>query len=157
MVKSIKRACLLLLAALLLLTAGCGRESVSADLQAVYDAILQLPGSPEMMPLSDKRIGSYYGIDTARCPQAIAAVCEDGLRVDEIWLFEAGSETEAEQILTLAQSHLEQICEETKNYFPDQYAAAKQGRALRIGNYTALFVSPQAEAMERLFRESLGK
>ena len=142
------------LCALLLFTTACGQEKAQhADLQAVYDEIAKIPGQPEMMPLSAKKLSSYYGIDATACPQVIAMICADGLRVDEIWMIEAESEEQAERILTLAKSHIEQLCSETENYLPDQYAVAKQARALRIGSSAALFISPEAETMEELFRQ----
>lgn len=154
MARKTKALLLIALCVMPLFTAGCGQEkALHADLQAVYDEIAKLPEQPEMLPLSAKKLSSYYGIDADSCPQAIAAVCGDGLRVDEIWLFEASSEEQAEQILSVAQSHVEQVCSETENYLPDQYAVAKQARALRIGSSTALFISPDAEAMEEIFRQ----
>ena len=154
MARKSKALMLIALCASLLFAAGCGQaEPQHADLQAVYDEIAKLPDQPEMLPLSAKKLSSYYGIDADSCPQAIAAVCGDGLRVDEIWLFEAGSEEQAEQILAVAKSHVEQVCSETENYLPEQNAVAKQARALRIGNFAALFISPDAEAMETIFRQ----
>ena len=154
MARKTKTILLCALCALLLFSAACGRETAQhADLQAVCDEIAKLPDQPEMLPLSAKKLGSYYGIDADSCPQAIALTSGDGLRVDEIWHFEAESEEQAEQILALAKSHIEQVCSETENYLPEQYAVARQARALRIGKSTALFISPEAEAMEKLFRQ----
>ena len=60
---------------------------------------------------------------------------------------------QAEEILNIAKSHVEQVCSETENYLPEQYAVAKQARTLRIGSSAALFISPDAEAMEEIFRQ----
>ncbi len=178
--RKLKRIMMVLLAATLLMTAACGaeqpqtgeaapeessaaseaappaEEKAPADLQQVYEQICALPEMPEMLPMAEKRISSVYGIDTAQCPQAIIAVCGDGLRVDEIWLIEADSEESAEKLLALAEGRIEQVCSETENYLPDQYAVAKQAKALRLGCYTALFLSPDAERMEQIFRDSVG-
>ena len=149
-----KAVLLIVLAALLLFTGACGQEKVQhADMQAIRDEIAKLPGQSEMLPLSGKKIGSYYGIDADSCPQAIVLICAEGLRVDEIWLIEADSEEKAEEILSIAKSHVEQVCSETENYLPEQYAVAKQARSLRIGSSAALFISPDAEAMEKIFRQ----
>lgn len=152
--KTFRRFLLAGLALLFVFLAACSSAPQHADLQEVYGKILELPEMPEMISLSEKRIESYYGIDTASCPQAIVAICGDGLRVDEIWLIEAPSEKEAEHILDLASKRVGQVCDETENYLPEQYAVAQQARTLRTGCYVALFLSPDAEAMDEILQES---
>lgn len=149
--------CLLLLAALCLL-AGCGAKApATVDLPGVYDSIAQSAELPDMMALSEKRIANYYGIDPAACPQLLMYIAEDGLRVDEIWLIEAADEDAAKKLEELAASHRDQVCAETENYLPDQYAVAKDARILREGKTVALFLSPDAAAMEKQFRAAFGK
>lgn len=144
---------LMLIAALLL--AGCGQKSAAhADLQAVYDKIGSSIELPEMLALSEKDLENYYGIDPSACKQLIAAISDDGLRVDEIWLIETGSEKEAEALLALARSRIEQICAETENYLPDQYAVAKNAQALRVGASVGLFISPDAREMADIFTKA---
>ena len=153
MARKTKAVLLIVLAALLLFTAACGQEKVQhADMQAICDEIAKLPEQPEMLTLSAKKLGSYYGIDADSCPQAIVMICGDGLRVDEIWLIQAADEGAAEQLLALAQSRLDQLAAETENYLPDQYAVVRDSRALRVGSYVALLISPDAAEMEELFR-----
>ena len=142
---------LLLLLALLL--PGCGSKSAqTADLQRVYDEAVGGADCPEMLLLNEQRVKNYYGIDPAACRQLIMAVSDDGLRVDEIWLIQAADEAAAEQLLALAQSRLDQLAAETENYLPDQYAVVRDSRALRVGSYVALLISPDAAEMEELFR-----
>ena len=155
--KMLKAAIPVCLAVLMLFLAACGSEPAHADLQQVYEEISGLPEMPEMLSLTGKRLKNNYGIDPESCPQAIVAICGDGLRVDEIWLIEAGSEAEAENVLALAQSRVQQICAETESYLPDQYAVAKQARFLRIGNCVGMFISPDASAMEELFRQAFAR
>ena len=144
-----------LLLALALLLTGCGEKSAAhADLQAVYDEIGTRLELPEMLLLSEKNIENYYGIDPAACSQLIAAISGDGLRVDEIWLIETGSEKEAEALLALAKSRIEQICAETESYLPDQYAVAKNAQALRTGTSVGLFISPDAKEMADIFTKA---
>ena len=145
-----------LLLFLALLLSACGSKSVgTADLQQVYDEIAGRGVLPEMLLLNEQRIRKIYGIDPESCRQLIMAVSDDGLRVDEIWLFEAADEAAAEEILALALARIQQVCTETENYLPDQYAVAREGRALRIGTFVALFISPDAAEMEEIFRGAL--
>ena len=143
----------LLLAALLLSACG-GKGTASADLQALYDEISDSLALPEMLVLPEKRVQTYYGFDPAACKQLLVAVSDEGLRVDEIWLIEAADGKTAEDLLAAARSRIEQVCAETENYLPDQYAVAKGAEALRIGNSVGLFLSPDAKAMADLFTKA---
>ena len=150
-----KRTLLPVLLLLALLLSACGGKSAaSADLQAVYDEISGSLALPEMLLLPEQRIETYYGFDPAACKQLLVAVSDSGLRVDEIWLIEGADEKTAETILAAARSRIEQVCAETENYLPDQYAVAKGGEALRIGNSVGLFLSPDAKAMADLFTKA---
>ena len=144
---------MLLLAAALLLSA-CGGSPAAADLSAVYDSISDSLALPEMLVLPEKRVQTYYGFDPAACKQLLVAVSGEGLRVDEIWLIEAADAKTAEAILASARSRIEQVCAETENYLPDQYAVAKGAEALRVGNSVGLFLSPDAKAMAELFTKA---
>ena len=150
--------CLLLAAATLL--SACGGKSAPepahADLQALYDELLQLPDMPEMMPQGEKRIQKLYGIDPTACPQLVMAISKDGLLADEIWMIEAGSEEAAKELVALAESRVKQLCAELENYLPEQYAVAKKAQILQIGANMALFISPQAEEMAARFKQALG-
>ena len=147
---------LLLLLALLL--PGCGSKSAqTADLQRVYDEAVGGADCPEMLLLNEQRVKNYCGIDPAACRQLIMAVSDDGLRVDEIWLIEAGDEKAAEALLEAARSRIEQVCVETKDYLPAQYAVAKNAQALRIGCSVALFISPDAKEMAGIFTKAFQK
>ena len=148
----------LVLLCALCLFAGCGAKApATVDLQGVYEGIVQSNELPAMIALSEKRIQSYYGIDPSACPQILMYVAEDGLRVDEIWLIEAADEDAAKQLEELAASHRDQVCAETENYLPEQYAVARDARILREGKNLALFLSPDAAAMEKQFLATFGK
>ena len=137
-----------------LLTAACGKENAAADLGKLYEELNSGDDMPEMIPLSLKQMESYYGLDLSACPQFAAGICDDGLRVDEIWLVEAESAESAARILEAARAHVEQLCSETENYLPDQYVVARDARVLQIGNTVALLISPKAAEMEKNFSDS---
>ena len=80
--------------------------------------------------------------------------CEDGLRIDEIWLVETKDENEAKRIEEMAKKRVEQLMQETENYLPDQYAVAKQAEIMRKGKLIALFLSPDAAKMASLFKNA---
>ena len=153
MKKLTEAALLCALALLILLFPACGSAAGGdADLSALYAQMEEKFALPAMSALSERQLERYYGIDTAACPQLVVMQCDDGLRVDEIWLIQAADEGAAEQLLALAQSRLDQLAAETENYLPDQYAVVRDSRALRVGSYVALLISPDAAEMEELFR-----
>jgi hypothetical protein len=153
MKKLTEAALLCALALLILLLPACGSAAGGdADLSALYAQMEEKFELPAMSALSERQLERYYGIDTAACPQLVVMQCDDGLRVDEIWLIQAADEGAAEQLLALAQSRLDQLAAETENYLPDQYAVVRDSRALRVGSYVALLISPDAAEMEELFR-----
>ena len=153
MKKLTEAALLCALALLILLLPACGSAAGGdADLSALYAQMEEKFELPAMSALSERQLERYYGIDTAACPQLVVMQCDDGLRVDEIWLIQAADEGAAEQLLALAQSRLDQLAAETENYLPDQYAVVRDSRALRVGTYVALLISPDAAEMEELFR-----
>ena len=154
MTKTTKRILLAVLALMLTLLTACGgqKPAETADLTALYARLGEELELPEMIQLADKRLQSATGLDPAACPQLIAAICGEGMRVDEIWLVEAADEDAAQAVQELAQARVTQVCAETENYLPDQYAVASQARIVCIGRYVALFISPDASAMEDLFR-----
>lgn len=151
--------CLVLALSAVCLLSACGEKPAPApvkiDCAALYDQLLALPDMPGMIPVSEKRVRNYYGIDPESCPQLVMAVCEDALRVDEIWLIEAGSEEAAQELVKLAESRITQITAETENYLPEQAAVVKAGKVLQSGANVALFISPQAEEMSALYQKAL--
>ena len=148
--------CAALILALLCCLPACGAEKAPVDLEPLYAELITLGDAPEMIRLADKKLQRLTGVDPAACPQAIAAVCGEGLRVDEIWLVRAQDETSAKAVQALAESRLSQICSETENYLPDQYAVARKARILRLGSYVGFFLSPAAEEMESSFLKAVG-
>ena len=138
------------------LCTACGTQpkQSSVDLQEIYEQFLEEGSVPEMSLLSSERVKKLYGIDTSVCPQAIFATCNDGLRIDEIWLVEAETQDAAEEIETIARGRVNQLLHETENYLPDQYAVAKQAEVLRNGKTVALLISPDATKLAALFEKA---
>ena len=159
--KNLRNPLLCLTLALALLLAACGSSPASppapvhADLSALYEQLCALPDSGETQLVSEKRLRNFYGIDPDTCPQVILAQSSDTLRADEIWLIEAGSETQAEELYALAQSRIEQLGREMKDYLPEQYAVVQKAVLVRSVCYVGLFISPASETMAEQFQQAL--
>ncbi len=144
-------AILLVLAAVLALS-GCGEAPKSADLTALYEACLEI--MPEMNTLDNDTMLNFLGIDAAQHPQAIAALCTDGMRTDEIWLIEAKDEAARKELEELAANRLQAKGDESVTYSPEQYAIVQKAQVLVEGNYIALLVSPEVDALAEAFTEA---
>ena len=48
-------------------------------------------------------------------------------------------------------ARLDSVMGQAQNYDPESFAIAQQCRVQKNGNYVALFISPQHEAMEQIF------
>ena len=128
-----------------------GTAVKQVDMQVFLAQLKEKIAMPEMITLSEKRMESYYGINKEVCSQSIVLICEEGTRIDEIWLLVAKDGNSAEKLFETAGKRIEQLCKETENYLPDQYSVVKDGVVCRNGNNVALFISPDAKAMGDFF------
>lgn len=138
-----------------------GGETVAADpaalnMQEIYEIMAAAENMPELLPLDADMQLNFFGIDSADCVQAVAAICSDSLRTDEIWLIEAVDAEALQRIQTLAENRLTAKAEESITYSPEQYAIVQKAVVVTQGNYFALLVSPKVEALETLFRNAAG-
>ena len=140
---------LLLAFSLVLSLAACGgktEETKDVDLKALYASIEgQLP---QMLVLEGDLLTNFLGINASDYPQVVAAICAEGLRVDEVWLVETSGEDSMEAAKTLAESRLKARAEETVDYNPEQYAIVEKAELFTIGNYLILLVSPDVENLK---------
>lgn len=129
---------------------------VALDVQEVYTKVGQAVEMPEMLALNESLMLDYCGIAAEDVKQAIVYICADSLRTDETWLIEAVDEAAAKRIVDLANARLKTKGDESITYSPEQYAVVEKAQLLQQGNYIALFVSPDAEAMANVFRQEAG-
>lgn len=130
--------------------------AVEMDMQEVYTKVGQTVEIPEMLALNESLMLDYCGIAAEDVKQTIVYICADSLRTDEIWLIEAVDDAAAKRIVDLANARLKTKGDESITYSPEQYAVVEKAQLLQQGNYIALFVSPDAEAMANVFRQEAG-
>ena len=144
-----KMIALLLICALVLSLAACGgktEEPKNVDLKALYAS---LEGQlPQMLVLDGDLLTNFLGINASDYPQVIAAICAEGLRVDEVWLVETSGEDSMAVAKTLAENRLKARAEETVSYNPEQYAIVEKAELFTMGNYLILLVSPDVENLK---------
>lgn len=144
---------LLLLMAAALPACGKAEEAKVVDLNAVYDSFSQV--LPEMMVLDEDTMLNFLGIEGEDCLQVIAAVSTTGLEADEIWLIQAKDDAALTELQELAQIRLQAKQDELEFYLPEEYLVAKEGKVLTHGNYLALLVSPDVEALQTVFEDAV--
>lgn len=143
---------LLLAAALLLALAGCSGKKTSeapVDLKNVYQQMQEK--LPRMMELDETMQLNLLGIRSEDCAQAVVAIFADGLQADEVWLLEAKDAAALERLTEKANSRVAAKLDETEFYLPEQYAVVKQAQLITRGNYLALLISPDVEALQTIF------
>ena len=149
-----KRLIALLLVILTLCLAGCGgkEQAVEMDAQAVYES---MEGTlPEMLVMDEAMMLNFCGIKAEQCAQVVVAVCSDGLRADEVWLIEAADEAALKELEGLAEGRLTRKGEESITYSPEQYEVVKKAEVITAGNYLAVLVSPDVDALVDIFNDA---
>ncbi len=152
MKKLIAIICLVL--TFLLAMGGCAAPVAEMDMQAVYEEITQEIQMPQMLVLDESLMLDYCGIRKEAVNQAVVMICADSLRTDEIWLLEAVDAAAAKDLMELADKRLGKKGEESITYSPEQYKVVEKAKCLQAGNYIALFVSPDSEAMAKVFQKA---
>ena len=140
---------LLLAFVLVLSLAACGgktEETKDVDLKALYASIEdQLP---QMLVLDGDLLTNFLGINASEYPQVVAAICGDGLRVDEVWLVETSGEESMAVAKALAENRRKARAEETVSYDPEQYDVVEKAELFTKGNYLILLISPDVENLK---------
>ena len=149
-----KILCVLLM---VLLLAGCAEHPVALNMEAVYEEIGKSVALPQMLELDADMMLDYCGIKGEDVSQAKVLICADSLRTDEIWLLEAVDANAADRLVKLAEGRLTQKGEESITYSPEQYKVVEKAQLIQVGNYIALLVSPDAEAMAQVFNQAAAK
>ncbi len=130
-------------------------EVQNIALEGVYNDCAAL--MPEMLALDEGMLLDYCGVSAADCAQFYVSICSNSLRTDEIWLIEATDSDALKRISDLAQVRLQAKGEESITYSPEQYAIVQKAKTVTVGNYFALLVSPDVDALEATVNAAFGK
>lgn len=147
-----KAISLILVFSMMLLLAACGgktEEVASIDVNALYESYSQY--MPEMFYPDEDTMLNFLGISTEDCVQYKVAVCAEGMRADEVWLIEAKDAAALENLRQLAETRIQAKLDETVSYVPDQYVIVEKAQLLVQGNYLALLISPEVDALKAGF------
>ena len=76
---------------------------------------------------------------------------DGGIFPDEVVIVKAVDPAAAGRVEACLNARLDSVMGQAQNYDPESFAIAQQCRVQKNGNYVALFISPQHEAMEQIF------
>jgi len=142
---------LMLALCLTLCMAACGgKEDVAdVDVNAIYESYAQY--MPDMFYPDEDTMMNFLGISLEDCVQYKVAICAEGMRSDEVWLIEAKNASALKNLQELAQTRIQAKLDETVSYAPDQYVVVEKAVVLTKGNYLALLISPEVDALKAGF------
>ena len=146
-----------LIAALIvcLLLAGCaGSPAKTADLSAVQTALSQAYDLSGMMTLSEDDLLDMYGIKMEDVKQSVALIARTSTSADEILLFEGKDKDAASRLKAQLDKRYQAKLNEAKDYLPDEYAKISACKVTETGNFVALIVSAEAEAMAKIYQDA---
>lgn len=124
--------------------------------EKIVDEIKHKCNLPEMEELSLYQMGELYGIKEKDVAYFSALKASDSLVKDEIIVIQAMDEGEACSVHDCLQKHYENVLEESKEYLPDEYQKVKNCAVVKDGVYVRLFISDDAEVMNKIY-ESYNK
>lgn len=145
-----KKRAVWVLAALLLLAAGCGgqkdgAETAEVSLNSLYAGMEETCGWEEgyMAEIEGELLEGYYpGLSEIPAKQLIARVPAMSSDVNEVVLIQCETEEAAEAAAAIFQARIDAQAEGGA-WYPESLEAWKSAKALREGTYAALIASGQ--------------
>lgn len=146
-----KKRAVWVLAALLLLAAGCGgqkAETADVSLNTLYAAMAEECGWEEgyMADVEGELLEGYYpGLSEIPAKQLVARVPAMSSDVNEVVLIQCETEEDAEAAAAIFQARIDAQAEGGA-WYPESLEAWKRAKALQNGTYAALLASGQHQA-----------
>lgn len=158
-----KKRAVLVLAALLLLAAGCGggqadggAETAEVSLTDLYAGMEAVCGWGEdyMTSVEGELLAEYYpGLSEVPAKQLMVRVPAMSSDVNEIVLFQGQAEEDTEHAAAILQARVDAQVEGGA-WYPETQAAWEKAKVLRQGTYAALIASGEfQESLEEQFNQ----
>jgi len=136
--------------------AACGgAKALDVDVEQLLSDMATKVGWKDMMTMSSKHLKNLYGIAEADVVKFSGVMKNDGITADEILLIEAENETKADALKEKLQARLKNKANEAKDYLPEQYAVIEKAEIKQKGQYLALLVSPDVDALSKLWEAAM--
>ena len=140
----------LLATAILFAAVGCGSENGgkdevrTVDISSAAQALaVEITFEDEIAPIDDEAVRYLYDL-----PDGVKAAVysSSGATAEELALFDAGDESTAKAVLSVAREHIQSQLESFKNYNPDETDKLEKAVVKQFGQYVALCVTSDAGA-----------
>lgn len=136
--------------------AACGgAKALDVDVEQLLSDMATKVGWKDMMTMSSKHLKNLYGIAEADVVKFSGVMKNDGITADEILLIKAENETKADALKEKLQARLKNKANEAKDYLPEQYAVIEKAEIKQKGQYLALLVSPDVDALSKLWEAAM--
>ena len=121
-----------------------------AQIQAEIKSSLSVSGA---MDLDAGAISSLYGIESGDMAQATGFVVMEGTFPHEAVMVEAKNADAAQRVENLLKVKHTSFVEQSKGYDAENYALAQKCKVVRNGNYISMFLTPDYEAMQTVYKK----
>ena len=146
----------ILLVCLVFGLAACGgAKALDVDVEQLLSDMAAKVGWKDMMTMSSKHLKNLYGIAETDVVKFSGVMKNDGITADEILLIEAENETKADALKEKLQARLKNKANEAKDYLAEQYAVIEKAEIKQKGQYLALLVSPDVDALSKLWEAAM--
>ena len=105
------------------------------------------------MDLDAGAISSLYGIESGDMVQAVGFVVMEGTFPHEAIMVEAKNAEAAARVENLLKVKHTSFVEQSKGYDAENYALAQKCKVVRNGNYISMFLTPDYETMQAVFKK----
>lgn len=109
----------------------------------------------ELRGITAQELETYYDLSSGDYVQFSGLISGIGTSAQEIIFIEAKDANIASMILEKAELRLEEKLRQAEGYLPEEYALIEKGIVRKDGNYVALFVAPDVEAVELSYEEQI--
>lgn len=150
-----KKRAVWILAALLLLAAGCGGQekengpaSAEVSMNSLYASMAEACGWEEgyMTPVEGELLEEYYpGLSELPAKQLIVQVPAMSSDVNEVALFQGETEEDAEKAAAIFQARIDSQVDGGA-WYPETMESWKKAKVLQNGTYAALIASGEHQA-----------
>ena len=153
-------AALICALALMLLFCSCSDDSGSSGraLTDVFSEIKSACSLDNVLEFTDAAsLDRYYGIAAEDVSEFAGCISKMSTDQTEIVLIKASDKDAAGRISEALQNKYRSKLQENRNYSPEQYAMIENGVLETNGLYVSMIVAPDAEAINKLYKDAVIK
>lgn len=132
------------------------KDASSSALQTALEKVkteVKMPG--DTSDYTAKRIMRTFGISEDQMSDFAGMYCNDGVTQDQIIYIKAKAEGDVPTIQEKLKANLDSIYNVIKNYTPEQAAMIEKATVDTDGLYVSLVISDNADAIKKIFSESI--